>query len=706
MNLCAKYEERVYAGVLGKVIGVYMGRPIEGWRKEKIVQQFGQIDRYIAPERNIPIVVADDDITGTFTFIRALEESKKYANASASDYANLWLNLIIENKSILWWGGYGVSTEHTAYLNLKRGIPAPQSGSIEQNGQIVAEQIGAQIFIDAFGLAAPNNPELAVKLAEQSARVSHDGEAVYGALVVAAMVSAAFGESDMNQLLDTAMQFIPRDCKIAQVHRDVRAWAAEDCDWHKTYERIKEKYGYDKYAGGCHIIPNHAIMVMAWVYAPNSFLESQLIINTAGWDTDCNAANVGAVMGVKLGLEGICAEYDFQSHIADRLLLPTAEGTRAVSDCLIEALHIARIGRKINDCESLDLTKNGAWHHFSLPGAQHGYLPEKSDSGIMPQCKIKNVSFKNTRMLEVNFSAASQQRPVRISTPVLPEPSDTGYAVMATPKLYPGMIVNVTGFAKSLRNNPVARPFIRFIEPIDEWGMPCSPAIEYGSPITFSKDESPFTLNVMIPDRPGLTVMDFGIEFTGDYADGIFYIDRVTYNGASHVHFVSGILRSQKNWNPIGWMQDFHSSRCGFLIQGEPTVGVCKSEGIGHCVTGTSDWKSVSINARIALHSGQAMGVLVRYQGLRRYIALRLDRQTAQLVLRFDEHDKVLAAFPLRCNFDEFITVSLSAKGTEIKAHVNNELLCAEDSILGYGGAGFCVDSGHICFRDVDICAE
>ena len=28
-----KYEEQVYAGVLGKVIGVYMGRPIEGWWK-------------------------------------------------------------------------------------------------------------------------------------------------------------------------------------------------------------------------------------------------------------------------------------------------------------------------------------------------------------------------------------------------------------------------------------------------------------------------------------------------------------------------------------------------------------------------------------------------------------------------------------------------------------------------------------------------
>ena len=34
-----------------------------------------------------------------------------------------------EDRSILWWGGLGNSTEHTAYVRLKSGIPAPQSGS-------------------------------------------------------------------------------------------------------------------------------------------------------------------------------------------------------------------------------------------------------------------------------------------------------------------------------------------------------------------------------------------------------------------------------------------------------------------------------------------------------------------------------------------------------------------------------------------------
>jgi ADP-ribosylglycohydrolase len=68
----ANYDEQVYAGVLGKVIGVYMGRPFEGWRKCDLVAHWGLVDRYVAADKGYPLVVTDDDITGTFTFIRAL----------------------------------------------------------------------------------------------------------------------------------------------------------------------------------------------------------------------------------------------------------------------------------------------------------------------------------------------------------------------------------------------------------------------------------------------------------------------------------------------------------------------------------------------------------------------------------------------------------------------------------------------------------
>ena len=53
------------------------------------------------------------------------------------------------------------------------------------------------------------NPERAADLAQRAGSVSHDGEAIYGAKVIAAMEALAFVESDLNILLDTAMSLIP-----------------------------------------------------------------------------------------------------------------------------------------------------------------------------------------------------------------------------------------------------------------------------------------------------------------------------------------------------------------------------------------------------------------------------------------------------------------------------------------------------------------
>ena len=64
-----KYEETVYAGVLGKIIGVYLGRPVEGWPYQRIIDEFGEISYYKHQECNVPLIVADDDISGTFSFL-------------------------------------------------------------------------------------------------------------------------------------------------------------------------------------------------------------------------------------------------------------------------------------------------------------------------------------------------------------------------------------------------------------------------------------------------------------------------------------------------------------------------------------------------------------------------------------------------------------------------------------------------------------
>ena len=139
MTFPEDYIERVYAGTLGKIIGVYLGRPFEQWSHKRIEKELGEIHYYVHQKLNCPLVVSDDDITGTFTLLRALQDYGYSKSLTPEQIGQTWLNYLIEKKTILWWGGMGNSTEHTAYLRLKAGIKAPESGSIAQNGKVVAE---------------------------------------------------------------------------------------------------------------------------------------------------------------------------------------------------------------------------------------------------------------------------------------------------------------------------------------------------------------------------------------------------------------------------------------------------------------------------------------------------------------------------------------------------------------------------------------
>ena len=277
MSFPIDYTEKVYAGILGKIIGVYLGRPFEGWTYDQIMANLGEIKYYVNDRRDLPLrnhqlIVTDDDISGTFTFLRAMPDYGNSMGLTPAQIGQTWLNYIIENRTILWWGGLGNSTEHTAYLRLKGGITAPHSGSLALNGKVVSEQIGAQIFIDGWGLISPGDPAIAAELARRAASVSHDGEAIYGAQVIAALISHAFVESDLDRLLDTAVALIPIDSIIYRLIADIREWhTCAPNDWRATRAKLAANYGYDKYGGNCHIVPNHGLVILSLLHSQGNF---------------------------------------------------------------------------------------------------------------------------------------------------------------------------------------------------------------------------------------------------------------------------------------------------------------------------------------------------------------------------------------------------------------------------------------------------
>ena len=678
------YERQVYTAILGKVIGVYMGRPIEGWRKERIQNRWGAITRYVHEDRGVPLVVADDDISGTLTFIRALNDSGLFENTPDDFFGDTWLNYLIPRKTILWWGNMCNSTEHTAFIRLKQGFRSPESGSMRLNGKEVSEQIGAQIFIDCFGMVAPGRPELAVELAGKAARVSHDGEAVYAAQVVAAMVSIAFVEKDINRVLDRAIEFIPKDSLISQVHRDVRNWAEKYPDWNDTFERISEQYGYDRFGGGCHVIPNHAVMVMAWAYCGNDFHKAMSIVCTAGWDTDCNAANVGTVTALCAGLEHLSDIYDFRTPFGDRLYIPTADGTYSVSDVLEQALFIAGIGRRVMGMPDCPAPKNGAKYHFEMPGAVHGFLPVTDNAsacnGTAPE------GFAGKYCLEFRFSTVSGKNS-RIETHLAPN-SSNGYTTPYTPVVYSGNSLRMKGLLSERGCS------LRLYLSISTGETIFSPVAETDAEGRFELDWTPLFSG---------TALALGLEVSSlETVSGKALIDFIQIGGISK--FVS---EGDKDYS--AWISSMDGVRFNAFSNDslDSMRYFMSNESPGVLVTGNRTWHDIHISMQFKIHSADRSGVIFHYQGLCRWIGLIFTRNGKLRIVRNYNGESTLAETDFGYAENELMQLDIRTSGSRIEASMDGKLLLtATDDMLHNGGVGIYIDHGCAGFGRFAVEAE
>ena len=148
------------------------------------------------------------------------------------------------------------------------------------------------------------------------------------------------------------------------------------------------------------MVPNHALIIHALLHGDDDFQKSLMIVNTCGWDTDCNSGNVGCLLGIKNGLAGLESGPDWRGPVADRLYLSTADGGRAITDAVTETYHIVNMGRGLAG-EAPLMPKDGARFHFELPGAVQGFQPdERADSrGTVSVDNVPGHSDAATRSL-------------------------------------------------------------------------------------------------------------------------------------------------------------------------------------------------------------------------------------------------------------------------------------------------------------------
>ena len=688
--LPADYQERVYAGVLGKLIGVYLGRPFEGWSNEAIERRLGEIDYYVHDKLDVPLIVTDDDISGTFTFIRALEDYDCDPQLTPRQIGQTWLNYLIENRTILWWGGLGNSTEHTAFMRLASGVEAPASGSIAMNGKVVAEQIGAQIFIDGWAMVSPGDPEQAADLARRAASVSHDGEAIYGAQVLAAMEAAAFVEADTGKLLDTGVAQIPGDSVLYRMIGDIRDWHAKHGDdWRATFREIKANYGYDKYGGNCHMVPNHGLIVHALLHGQDDFQKALMIVNTSGWDTDCNSGNLGCLLGIQLGLEGIDAGPDWRGPVSDICYLPSADAGGGVSDAVAQADRIIRMGHSLAG-RAFDAPKNGARYHFSQPGSVQGFTGH--------ECVVKNrIGVSGERCLAMHFDRIEPGSGARATTGTFVDSLDTaryferrGYGLMASPALSPGQtVVAAVELAKDADEAVEVSICIRVFNPDDQLQTLRNAAVQLEA-------GARQTLSWTVPDLGGYPIAAVGVEVVAAPAGGTLYLDTLDWHGAPSATLtrVGGSMWSRAWVNGVDqyWPRYPESFR------------LVHNRGTGLLLHGARDWQNYRVGADVTPHLVRRAGIAARVQGMKRYYALVLTNSgKAQLVRELDG-TTVLAECDCALELYRTYRMELAVADARLVGSIDGEeVLSAEDSALASGGIALLVDEGRTATQAVTL---
>lgn len=640
------YDERVYAGWLGKCIGVRFGAPLEGWTYDEIRRNLGAVEYYLneAPGK---LFKPDDDTSLPMILIRALEDSGVGWDVSPQDIAEAWLNYLGDQHGTLWWGGYGVSTEHTAYLNLASGIPAPRSGSIAQNGAALAEQIGGQIFSDIWGLVAPNDPARAATLAARASSVSHDGDGILGGRFVAALVSAAFAERNPLALIETGLAHIPPESEYARVVRSVLDfYHAHPDDWHACMRHLIEDFGYDRYPGEVHIIPNAGVVVMALAYGEGDFSRTIQIANMAGWDTDCNVGNVGAIIGVAVGLNGI--EWRWREPMNDLLVVASVIGTRNILTIPQCADLFARLGRALAGQGSEPRPR----YHWRYPGATANFQAE-GERGRVIEIR-QTTAAANEGALQASVRKLNRKGELRLFTRTYYRPSELNgnyYGAEFTPLIFPGQTVSAEVLAQA--GAPEGLQAGLFVRDAHTGQMHQSPV----QPLAPDQWQS---LSWQIPRLEGACLSQAGVvvrNLGANWEIGAFHLRSLDWSGAPD--YTIDFAREQHEGSTLSqWtrLRGYWRLENGNLHGSGP--GLCE------LYTGDITWRDYTLEVTITPLIGAHHCANVRVQGAQRSYAAGLAPDgTLALYRKAGGVYEQVASAPFAWRHGERYTLRVAARG-------------------------------------------
>ncbi len=217
----------------------------------------------------------------------ALEE--RGLGITCRDLAEYWPNHI----------GYNFDEYGYFKQNLRSGLCPPVASWFNNPFR---DCMGSPIRSEIWACIAPGLPDVAAHYAWHDAICDHaGGESVYGEIFNAVLESAAFVVSDREALLDIGLSAIPEECKTAQTIRKAREAHRQGMSWLDARNAVLD-FAYHFNAQYSPV--NLGFLTIGWLYGED-FGDSLCKAVNCGYDTDCTAATLGAILGIINGASAL-----------------------------------------------------------------------------------------------------------------------------------------------------------------------------------------------------------------------------------------------------------------------------------------------------------------------------------------------------------------------------------------------------------------
>lgn len=372
--------DKMHGAWLGRCAGCALGKPVEGfmsakyglssWQRQKTYlaaispdewplrdfipkhspgeSKTGNVFCPQSMRENIAFMESDDDIR--YTVLGQIITQQHGRQFGSAHVANAWLERLSYVQVC--------TAETQAYRNLViahdgfRHIKSPAHAAeldaktdwkwVTHHVNPYREWIGAQIRVDSYGYAAAGDPALAAEFAWRDARISHVKNGIYGAMFCAAMIAAAYVTDDPRRIIEAGLAEIPSTSRLYQEMRQVIDLCARHENRYDRFEQVIEDiYQLLGHYHPVHTNNNAALCVMALLLSGGDFHRGITLAVMGGWDTDCNGATVGSIVGAVCGGRRVPGHWS--ARLNDTLKSQVVDyHPIAISECARRSVAIAR----------------------------------------------------------------------------------------------------------------------------------------------------------------------------------------------------------------------------------------------------------------------------------------------------------------------------------------------------------------------------